>query len=96
MTLLPSFQLRRRNGCNNSGNLYGLIGNLWCKHSSSASSKGLDGKGLELSTRDGSEAGANEWLIQLAEVSLADSRPSVPAEQVFRELRAKYGRPTGE
>ena len=36
------------------------------------------------------EAGTNEWLIQLAEESLADPRPSVPAAQVFRELRAKY------
>ena len=41
------------------------------------------------------EAGTNEWLIQLAEESLADPRPSVPASQVFRELRAKYGRPAG-
>jgi antitoxin ParD1/3/4 len=38
------------------------------------------------------EAGTNEWLIQLAEESLADPRPSIPAAQVFRELRAKYGR----
>jgi antitoxin ParD1/3/4 len=36
------------------------------------------------------EAGTNEWLIQLAEESLADPRPSVPAAQVFRELRATY------
>jgi len=36
------------------------------------------------------EASANEWLFQLAEESLADPRPSVPAAQVFRELRAKY------
>jgi antitoxin ParD1/3/4 len=42
------------------------------------------------------EAGTNEWLIQLAEESLADPRPSVPAAQVFRELRAKYGRPASE
>ncbi len=33
------------------------------------------------------------WLMELAEKSLADPRPSIPAEQVFRELRAKYGRP---
>ena len=39
------------------------------------------------------EASTNEWLIQLAEESLADPRPSIPAAQVFRELRAKYGRP---
>jgi antitoxin ParD1/3/4 len=42
------------------------------------------------------EASTNEWLIQLAEESLADPRPSVPAAQVFQELRAKYGRPAGE
>jgi antitoxin ParD1/3/4 len=42
------------------------------------------------------EAATNEWLIQLAEESLADPRPSVPAAQVFRELRAKYGRPASE
>jgi antitoxin ParD1/3/4 len=42
------------------------------------------------------EAANNEWLIQLAEESLADPRPSVPAAQVFRELRAKYGLPTSE
>jgi antitoxin ParD1/3/4 len=38
------------------------------------------------------EAVSNEWddaeLIRLAEESLADPRPSIPAEQVFRELRA--------
>jgi antitoxin ParD1/3/4 len=46
------------------------------------------------------EVASNEWddaeLIRLAEESLADSRPSVPAAQVFRELRAKYGIPTRE
>ncbi len=42
------------------------------------------------------ESGTDEWLTKLAEESLADPRPSVPAAQVFRELRAKYGRPTGE
>ena len=42
------------------------------------------------------EAGTKEWLLQLAEESLADPRPSVPAAQVFRELRAKYGRPASE
>jgi antitoxin ParD1/3/4 len=42
------------------------------------------------------EAATNGWLIQLAEDSLADPRPSVPAAQVFRELRAKYGRPASE
>ena len=38
------------------------------------------------------EAGLNEWLTRLAEEALADQRPSIPAAQVFRELRAKYGR----
>jgi len=42
------------------------------------------------------EACLNEWLTQQAEESLADPRPSVPAAQVFRELRAKYGRPVVE
>ena len=42
------------------------------------------------------EAARNQWLIQLAEESLADPRPSVPAAQVFRELRAKYGIPASE
>ncbi len=35
----------------------------------------------------------DEWLVKLAEEALADPRPSVPAKQVFRDLRAKYGRP---
>jgi|CZKF01.1.fsa_nt_gi antitoxin ParD1/3/4 len=42
------------------------------------------------------EAAKNEWLTKLAEESMADPRPSVPAAQVFRELRAKYGIPTSE
>jgi len=42
------------------------------------------------------ESGLNEWINQLAEESLADPRPSIPAAQVFRELRAKYGRPSRE
>ncbi|MGA2352063.1 MAG: type II toxin-antitoxin system ParD family antitoxin [Terracidiphilus sp.] len=37
---------------------------------------------------DREEKSRNEWLIQLAEESMADPRPSVPAAQVFRELRA--------
>ncbi len=36
------------------------------------------------------------WLVALAEKSLADPRPSIPAEDVFRSLRAKYGRPEAE
>jgi antitoxin ParD1/3/4 len=39
------------------------------------------------------EKAADEWLVELAQQSLADTRPSMPAGQVFRELRAKYGRP---
>jgi antitoxin ParD1/3/4 len=42
------------------------------------------------------EANRDEWLTKLAKDALADPRPSVPAEQVFRELRAKYGIPAGE
>lgn len=34
------------------------------------------------------EAGTDAWLTQLAEESLAAPRPSVPAAEVFRELRA--------
>jgi len=34
------------------------------------------------------EADTNEWLVQLAEESLADPDPSIPAADVFRELRA--------
>ena len=49
-----------------------------------------------LSALEREEAGANEWLQQVAERALADPRPSVPAAQVFRELRAKYGRPESE
>jgi antitoxin ParD1/3/4 len=35
------------------------------------------------------EAGLNEWLTRLAEEALADPKPSIPAAQVFRDLRAK-------
>jgi antitoxin ParD1/3/4 len=42
------------------------------------------------------EAVANEGLTHLAEESLADPRPSVPAVQVFRQLRTKYGLPASE
>jgi antitoxin ParD1/3/4 len=42
------------------------------------------------------EAGLNEWLTRLAEEALADPKPSIPSAQVFRELRAKYSRPSGE
>ncbi len=42
------------------------------------------------------EAGLNEWLTRLAEEALADPRPSIPAAQVFEDLRAKYGRPSRE
>jgi hypothetical protein len=34
------------------------------------------------------EKGLNEWLTRQAEESLADPEPSVPAAQVFLELRA--------
>jgi len=42
---------------------------------------------------DDEDAAEDAWLMELAEEVLADPRPSIPAEQVFRELRAKYGRP---
>jgi antitoxin VapB len=38
------------------------------------------------------EADTDAWLTQLAKESLADPRPSVPAAQVFRELRALHKR----
>jgi len=34
------------------------------------------------------ESDLNEWLTQLAEESLADPGPSIPAADVFNELRA--------
>jgi len=34
------------------------------------------------------EAVLSEWLTQQAEESLADPEPSIPAAEVFRELRA--------
>ena len=42
------------------------------------------------------ERATDEWLVELAKESLADPRPSIPAAQVFREIRAKYGRPGTE
>jgi antitoxin ParD1/3/4 len=42
------------------------------------------------------EASRDECLTKLAKDALADPRPSVPAAEVFRELRAKYGIPTSE
>lgn len=42
--------------------------------------------GLQALERE--EAGTNEWLIQLAAESLADPEPSIPAAEVFQELRA--------
>jgi antitoxin ParD1/3/4 len=42
------------------------------------------------------ESATEVWLTKLAEEAVADPRPSVPAAQVFRELRAKYGIPTSE
>ena len=42
------------------------------------------------------EKATDEWLVELAKESLADPRPSVPAAQVFREIRAKYSRPATE
>lgn len=45
---------------------------------------------------DDDHAVEDGWLSELAEKSLADPEPSIPAEGVFRELRAKYGRPAVE
>lgn len=42
---------------------------------------------------DRGDADHDAWLVELAEEALADPLPSVPAEHVFRDLRAKYGRP---
>jgi len=36
------------------------------------------------------ESDVNEWLTQLAEESLADPGPSIPAAEVFNELRALH------
>jgi len=36
------------------------------------------------------EMSTNEWLVHLAEESLADPEPSIPAAQVFRELRDRH------
>ena len=36
------------------------------------------------------EKATDEWLVELAMESLADSEPSIPAEQVFSELRALH------
>ncbi len=42
--------------------------------------------GLQALERE--EYGLNEWLTQQAEESLADPRPNISADRVFRELRA--------
>ena len=36
------------------------------------------------------EKSTDEWLVELAMESLADPEPSIPAEEVFRELRALH------
>jgi antitoxin ParD1/3/4 len=50
---------------------------------------------IQAALRDFDRGGIEDdaWLMELAEKSLTDPRPSIPAEQVFRELREKYGRP---
>jgi antitoxin ParD1/3/4 len=45
---------------------------------------------------DREESRLNEWLTQQAEESLADPEPSIPAEEVFRELRAIHLEATHE
>jgi len=42
------------------------------------------------------EAGLNEWLTMQAEESLADPEPSIPAAEVFRELREIHRQATRE
>jgi antitoxin ParD1/3/4 len=42
------------------------------------------------------ESSLNEWLTQQAEESLADPEPSIPAAEVFRELRAIHLKATQE
>jgi antitoxin ParD1/3/4 len=42
------------------------------------------------------ETGMNEWLTRLAEEAIADTRPSVPAAQAFRDIRAKHRRNVSE
>jgi antitoxin ParD1/3/4 len=56
------------------------------KAGSYSSQDGVIQAGLQALERE--ESGLNEWLIQQAEESLADPEPSIPAAQVFRELRA--------
>jgi antitoxin ParD1/3/4 len=36
------------------------------------------------------ERATDEWLMELAKESLADPEPSIPAEEVFREMRALH------
>jgi antitoxin ParD1/3/4 len=45
---------------------------------------------------DGGDTEENALLTDLAERSLKDPRPSIPADEVFRSLRIKYGRPSAE
>ena len=42
------------------------------------------------------ETGLNEWLTKQAEESLADPEPSIPAAEVFRELREIHRQATRE
>jgi antitoxin ParD1/3/4 len=39
---------------------------------------------------DREEAAVNDWLRQRVEESLADPRPSIPADKVFKRLRAHH------
>ncbi len=41
---------------------------------------------------DREEAALKDWLWQRIDESLADPRPNVPAERVFRKLRAHHKR----
>jgi antitoxin ParD1/3/4 len=42
------------------------------------------------------EAATDQWLTRLAQEALDDPRPSIPAEEAFRQIRAQHGRPPVE
>jgi antitoxin ParD1/3/4 len=45
---------------------------------------------------DQGDAEEGAWLVALAEESLAEPGPDIPADEVFKELRARFGRPAVE
>ncbi len=52
------------------------------------------GCGLDAIPTNLNEEELNEWLTREAEESLADPRPSIPAAEVFRELRTIHNEAT--